>query len=92
MYNQIQASFCCKCNTPADFKSRTELGFIRLNEHSLRPKMGVIHTWLQSTDADVIVLESWLSISVLNKNISINDYNVCRMDQPIKNGLQSYQM
>lgn len=66
--------FCCK-------SSRTGLGFIHLNVHSLSTKMDVIGIWAHSTDAEVIVLsETWLNKSVLNKDISIRGFNVYRSD------------
>ena len=43
----------------------------------------MIRIWAHSTDADVIILcETWLSRSVLNKDIRIDGYNVYRTDQP----------
>lgn len=59
------------------------LGFIHLNVRSLIAKMDMIRIWAHTTDADVIVLsETWLSNSVLDKNISIDGCNIYRTDRP----------
>lgn len=73
--------------TPADFKSRYGLGFIHLNVQSLISKMDMVRIWVQSTDADVIVLtETWLNKSVLDKDICINGCNVYRTDRQKRGG------
>ncbi|XP_059186340.1 uncharacterized protein LOC131969177 [Centropristis striata] len=75
------------CYTPADFKSRTGLGLIHINARSLLNKMDLLKVWINSTNADVIVLsETWLTKSVLDKDISVNGYNVYRADRPRKGG------
>ena len=57
--------------TPADFKSRSGLGFVHLNVRSLLSKLDFVRLWASSTDADVIVLsETWL-----NKYILASDYS-----------------
>lgn len=41
----------------------------------------MINIWVHSADADVIVIsESWLSKSVMDKDIIIDSYNVYRAD------------
>ena len=63
------------------FYSETGYKIILLN------KMDVLKVWINSTNADVIVLsETWLTNSVLDKDISINGYNVYRADRPRKGG------
>ena len=74
-------------NTPADFKLRTGLDFIHLNVRSMIAKMDMIRIWAYSTNADVIVIsETWLSKSVLDKDIGIDGYNVYRTDRPKRGG------
>ena len=74
-------------DTPADFKSRTGLGFIHLNLRSMIAKMDMLRIWALSPEADVIVIsESWLSKSVLDKDVSIDGYNIYRTDRPKRGG------
>ena len=73
--------------TPADFKSRSGLGFIHLNVRSLLSKLDFVRIWASSTDADVIVLsETWLKKSISASDISLNGNNVYRADRPNKGG------
>lgn len=61
------------CNTPADFKCKSGLGIIHLNVQSLISKLDMVRVWINSTDADVVVLsETWLTKSVHDKDICIN--------------------
>lgn len=41
---------------PADFKSRSGLGFIHMNVRSLLPKLDLVRIWAKNTSADVIVI------------------------------------
>lgn len=75
------------CDTPADFKSGTDLGAIHTNVSSLLNKMDLIKVWINSTNADVIVLsETLLTKSVHGEDICINGYNVYSADHPRKGG------
>lgn len=63
--------------TQSEFKSRTGLGFIHLNVRSLVPKTDMIKIWVNTTDADIMVLsETWLKKSVTDDLIFINGYKV----------------
>lgn len=54
---------------------------MHLNVRSLIAKMNKICIWAYSTYADVIVLsETWLSKSVLDKDINVDGYNVYRTE------------
>lgn len=75
------------CDTPADFKSGTDLGVIHTNVRSLLNKMDLINAWINSTNANVIVLsETLLTKSVHGKDVSINGYNVYCAGAPRKGG------
>jgi len=46
---------------PADFKSRSGLGFIHMNVRSPLPKLDLVRILAENTSADVIVIsETWL--------------------------------
>lgn len=73
--------------TPAELKTRSGLGFIRLNVRSLLPKLDMVYIWAKNTNADVIVIsESWLNKSISDKDISITGYKVFRSDRLKKGG------
>ncbi len=74
-------------HTPSDFKSRTGLGFIHLNVRSLFPKLDMIKIWVNTTNADIIVLsETWLKKSITDDLIYIDGYKVYRTDRVGKGG------
>lgn len=75
------------CHTPEEFKSRAGLGIIHLNVRSLMSKLDMVKVWVKSTDADIVVLsETWLTNSTLDKDIGIEGYHVYRSDRPKKGG------
>ncbi len=74
-------------NVPDDLISRSGLGFIHMNVRSLLPKMDLVHIWATNTSADVIVIsETWLNKTVLDKAIGIDGYTVYRTDRPKRGG------
>lgn len=74
-------------DTPEEFKSRSGLGIIHINVRSLLPKVDLIKLWITSTDADILVLsETWLNESVLDKDIYMSGYKVFSCDRPRKGG------
>lgn len=73
--------------TPIELKSRSVLGFIHLNTHSLLPKLDTVCIWAKNTNADVIVIsETWLNKSISDKDISIIGYKVFRADRLKRGG------
>lgn len=75
-----------QCLTPADFKSRSDLEIIHINVRSLLSKLDMIKIWINSTNGDVVLSETWLKKSVHDKDIYINGYNVYRTDHQRKGG------
>lgn len=70
-------------STPDEFKARSGLGLIHINIRSLLPKLDAVQIWIQSTNADILILsETWLSKAVPDKDIAIDGYNVFRCDRP----------
>lgn len=50
-----------ECFTPADIKARSDLGIFHINVRSLLSKLNMIKIWIDSTNADIVVLsETWL--------------------------------
>ena len=45
-------------NSPADFKSRSGLGFMHMNVLSLLTKMAFLGVWVHSTDADDCIIRN----------------------------------
>lgn len=73
--------------TPSDFKNRTGLGLIHLNVRSLLPKVDMIKIWINSTNADIMVLsETWLKKSIADDVISIDGYKLYRTDREGRGG------
>lgn len=73
--------------TPEVFRARTGLGLIHLNIRSLLPKLDAVKIWIESTNADILILsETWLNKTVSDKDIAINGYNIFRCDRPRKGG------
>lgn len=74
-------------STPDEFKARSGLGLIHINIRSLLPKLDAVQIWIQSTNADILILsETRLSKAVPDKDIAIDGYNVFRCDRPRKGG------
>jgi len=72
---------------PADFKSRSGLGFIHMNVRSLLPKLDLVRILAENTSADVIVIsETWLKKTVSDNAIDIDGYTVYRTDRPNRGG------
>ena len=72
---------------PSDCKSLSGLNIIHLNVRSLLSKMDMISIWVKSTDADIVVIsETWLTKSVIDKDINMDGYNIVRADRPTKGG------
>lgn len=70
-----------------EFISRSGLQIIHMNVKSLLPKVDLIKLWITSTDADILVLsETWLNKSVLDKDIYISRYNIFCWDRPKRGG------
>ncbi len=47
----------------------------------------MVNIWARNTNADVIIIsESWLNKTILDKEISITGYNVFRADRPKRGG------
>lgn len=79
---------CLQCVlTPAEFKSMPGLKIVHLNVRSLLPKMDMVRIWIESTDADIVIIsETWLTKSITNEDINVHGYNVFRSDRPKKGG------
>ena len=68
------------------FKNRG-LHFIHLNINSLLPKIEELHFIAKSTNAAVVdICESKLNASVLEQEISIDDYKILRCDRNKQGG------
>ncbi len=50
-------------------------------------KLDMVNIWARNTNADVIIIsESWLNKTILDKEISLTGYNVFRADRPKRGG------
>ncbi len=73
--------------TPTELRSRSGLVLIHVNVRNLLPKLDMVNIWARNTNADVIIIsESWLNKTILDKEISITGYNVFRADRPKRGG------
>lgn len=73
--------------TPSEFKSSPGLKIVHLNVRSLLPKMDMIKIWVQSTDADIVLIsETWLSKYISDEHVSMAGYNIYRTDRLKKGG------
>ncbi len=82
-YNRCAPTY----TTPTELRSRSGLGLIHVNVRILLPKLDMVHIWARNTNEDVIIIsESWLNKTILDKEISITGYNVFRVDRPKRGG------
>ncbi len=82
-YNKPALTF----KVPADLISRSDLGFIHMNVRSLLPKMNLVRIWAKNTSADIIVIsETWLNKTVLDKAIGIDGHTVNSADRQKRGG------
>ena len=67
--------------TPAELSSQSGMKFLHMNVRSLLPKLDFVNIWIKSADPDGFMLsETCLKISITDKNIGINGYNVFSAD------------
>lgn len=58
-----------------------------INARSLLPKIDMLQLWAESTGSDLIVVsQTWLSNSTLDKDAAIDGLDIYRSDRPRKGG------